>query len=298
VSDLDKTGNIADQKKDSISIVYHQRNDSPKYFEIKRSKVYLFFIGLPALTLVAVIIGVIGLLNTSPFHLIENYRQNSQARKEIANIEELKEKAESSTAENAQLKLELQTLQDQVKNNPVSTENVASNPAEVATTATNNAPGSLKCPAPVACPSAVSATVHSIGLSTLSLFKPIQGQKDRTRPAVLNLSGFKTAIGRDTVNLQFNIIPTVTDDSKISGHIVVLMKNELAIQAYPLQTLGGVDFQINYSAGEPFATQRFRPVDASFVKPRKSGNYSFTVFIFSKTGDLIHFQSINAPLKF
>ncbi|MBY0413312.1 MAG: hypothetical protein K2Q18_04070, partial [Bdellovibrionales bacterium] len=79
--------------------------------------------------------------------------------------------------------------------------------------------------------------------------------------------------------------------------IVVLMKNELAIQTYPLQALGGSDFQINYSAGEPFATQRFRPVDASFVKPRKSGNYSFTVFIFSRTGDLIHFQSVNAALK-
>jgi hypothetical protein len=281
----DKTEN----KRDSISIVYHQRNDSPKYFEIKRSRVYLFFIGLPAVTLIALVIGVIGLMNTSPFHLLENYRQNSKTRSQIANQKEmeqdLKEKAGSFEQENADLKAQVMTLQGQLNNGatPATTPVVA---------------GDVKCPAPVTCPApAISGTINSIGLSTLSLFKPIQGQKDRTRPAVLNLSGFKTAVGRDNVNLQFSIIPAVADDSKISGHIIVLMKNELAIQAYPLQALGSSDFQINYSAGEPFATQRFRPVDASFVKPRKSGNYSFTVFIFSRTGDLIHFQSVNLPLR-
>lgn len=268
-------------KNDSISIIYHQRNDSPKHFEIKRSKVYLFFIGLPTLTLIALVIGAIGLVNTSPFHLMSNYKIASKNRAEMSRQENLAD-------ENSELKSEIAALQEQIKTNA----QVTSVPA--ATTITTNG---TQCPAPVACPAPVSGTVSSIGLSTISLFKPIQGQKDRTRPAVLNLSGFKAEIGRDNVNLKFNIIPAVTDDSKISGHIIVLMKNELAIQAYPLQALGGNDFQINYSAGEPFSTQRFRPVDAGFVKPRKSGNYSFTVFIFSRTGDLLHFQSVNIPLK-
>ncbi len=268
-------------KNDSISIIYHQRNDSPKHFEIKRSKVYLFFIGLPTLTLIALVIGAIGLVNTSPFHLMSNYKMASKNRAEMSRQENLAD-------ENSELKSEIAALQEQIKTSA----QVASVPAAVTTTANGT-----QCPAPVACPAPVSGTVNSIGLSTLSLFRPIQGQKDRTRPAVLNLSGFKAEIGRDNVNLKFNIIPAVTDDSKISGHIIVLMKNELAIQAYPLAALGGNDFQINYSAGEPFSTQRFRPVDAGFVKPRKSGNYSFTVFIFSRTGDLLHFQSVNIPLK-
>lgn len=279
-------------KKDSISIIYHQRNDSPKHFEIKRSRVYLFFIGLPTITLIALVIGAVGLVNTSPFHLLTNYRMASKTRADLSRRENLAE-------ENSELKSEIAALQEQAK---TAAEAAATAPAAtMATTpvaATPGTTGTAQCPAPVACPApAVSGTINSIGLSTLSLFKPIQGQKDRTRPAVLNLSGFKAEIGRDNVNLKFNIIPAVTDDSKISGHIIVLMKNELAIQAYPLQALGGNDFQINYSAGEPFATQRFRPVDAGFVKPRKSGNYSFTVFIFSRTGDLIHFQSVNIPLK-
>jgi hypothetical protein len=273
-------------KKDSISIIYHQRNDSPKHFEIKRSRVYLFFIGLPTITLIALVIGSVGLVNTSPFHLLTNYRMASKTRANLSKNENLAE-------ENAELKSEIAALQEQSKTGPST---IATTPAATTTSATT--PGATQCPAPIACPaSSISSTVNSIGLSTLSLFRPIQGQKDRTRPAVLNLSGFKAEVSRDNVNLKFNIIPAATDDSKISGHIIVLMKNELAIQAYPLQALGGNDFQINYSAGEPFATQRFRPVDAGFVKPRKSGNYSFTVFIFSRTGDLIHFQTVNIPLK-
>lgn len=268
-------------KNDSISIIYHQRNDSPKHFEIKRSKVYLFFIGLPTLTLIALVIGAIGLVNTSPFHLLSNYKIASKNRAEMSRHENLED-------ENSELKSEITALKEQIQSNTTQT---AATPAVV-----TNVNGT-QCPAPAACPAPVSTTVSSIGLSTISLFKPIQGQKDRTRPAVLNLSGFKAEIGRDNVNLKFNIIPAVTDDSKISGHIIVLMKNELAIQAYPLQALGGNDFQINYSAGEPFSTQRFRPVDAGFVKPRKAGNYSFTVFIFSRTGDLLHFQTVNIPLK-
>ena len=279
------------KKHDSISIIYHQRNDSPKHFEIKRSRVYLFFVGLPTITLIALIIGIIGLANTSPFHLLTNYKMASKARADMSRQENLVEKLEIQEKENEELKAEIANLLEQAKTSA----QVASVPAIAATGTTTSG---TQCPAPVACPApTVSSTINSIGLSTLSLFKPIQGQKDRTRPAILNLSGFKAEIGRDNVNLKFNIIPAVADDSKISGHIVVLMKNELAIQAYPLQALGGNDFQINYSAGEPFATQRFRPVDAGFVKPRKSGNYSFTVFIFSRTGDLLHYQTVNIILK-
>ncbi|MBC7430146.1 MAG: hypothetical protein H7336_16145 [Bacteriovorax sp.] len=291
------SGGSDPKKKDSISIIYHQKNDSPKYFEIKRSKIYLFFIGLPTLTLIALIFGAIGILNTSPTHFIQSYRDNQKNKNELAKQESLNDKLAATLEENEKLKKEMSETQE-IKSAvavQLATGDAKNPPAAKAATVSNPNPD-LKCP--VACPAPVANGIaNSIGLSTLSLFKPIQGQRDSSRPAVLGLSGFKTAVGRDTVNLQFNIIPAVTDDSKISGHIIVLMKNEIAIEAYPLQALGGNDFQINYSAGEPFATQRFRPVDASFVKPKKSGNYSFTVFIFSKSGDLLHYQAISLPLK-
>ncbi|NOT78534.1 MAG: hypothetical protein HOP07_05975 [Bacteriovoracaceae bacterium] len=279
-SDINKEK--AQFKKNSVSVIYHQKNDSPKYFEIKKSKLYLFLIGLPTLTFVAIILGVLGLVNSSPFHVVDNFRQNSLVRKEAREKETLLE-------ENEKLKFEKETLEETLK-----TQQAVAPSAPI-----SDASGKL-CPAPTICPptTAVGAgTISSIGLSTLSLFKPIQGQKDKTRPAVLNLSGFKTVVGRDTLNLQFNIIPTTLDDEKVSGHIIVLMKNEVAIQAYPIQALGSNDFQINYASGETFATQRFRPVDANFIKPRKSGFYSFTVFIFARNGDLIHFHTVSLPVQ-
>ena len=269
-------------KKNSVSVIYHQKNDSPKYFEIKKSKLYWFLIGLPTLTFVAIILGVLGLVNSSPFHVVDNFRQNSLVRKEAREKETLLE-------ENEKLKFEKETLEETLK-----TQQAVAPSAPI-----SDASGKL-CPAPTICPPTTAAgagTISSIGLSTLSLFKPIQGQKDKTRPAVLNLSGFKTVVGRDTLNLQFNIIPTTLDDEKVSGHIIVLMKNEVAIQAYPIQALGSNDFQINYASGETFATQRFRPVDANFLKPRKSGFYSFTVFIFARNGDLIHFHTVSLPVQ-
>jgi hypothetical protein len=270
---------------DSISIIYHQRNDSPKYIEIKRKKVLFFLIGLPTLTIIAVAISILSLITIDPISMISK-KYTNQKQNKLANLtENLEEKIASMLSENEELKNELTKLQ-------------TTKPIELPISNSPTNADKSACPEPVNCAKAgVSSNVNSIGLSTLSLFKPIQGQKDLTRPFVLNLSGFKTAIARDTINLQFNIIPALGEDVKISGHIIVLMKNEIAIQAYPLQALSGNDFQINYASGETFSTQRFRPVDASFVKPRKSGMYSFTVFIFSRTGDLIHYQTTALPLK-
>lgn len=277
-------------KNNSVSVIYHQKNDSPKYFEIKKSKLYWFLIGLPTLTFVAILLGVLGLVNSSPFHIVDNYRQNSIVRNEAREKENLLEENEKLKYEKETLEETLETLKAQQAPN--------TGQAVAPSTPITDASGKL-CPAPTLCPPAPAGigTISSIGLSTLSLFKPIQGQKDKTRPAVLNLSGFKTVVGRDTLNLQFNIIPTTLDDEKVSGHIIVLMKNEVAIQAYPLQALGSNDFQINYASGETFATQRFRPVDANFIKPRKSGFYSFTVFIFARNGDLIHFHTVSLPVQ-
>lgn len=266
--------------RDSVSIIYHQKSDSPKYFEIKKSRIFLILIGLPTLTLISLVLGAIGLVHTSPFHLMQNYKENSQARIVI-------QKQNALLEENDELRTELEQLKEKQAE-------ATATPQEPSETSEND-----KCPAPVICPSGpVSGTVSSIGLSTTSFFKPVQGQKDRTRPAQIKLSGFKTSVGKDNVNLQFNIIPAVGDETKISGHIVVLMKNDSGIQVYPAQALGGLDHQIYFAAGEPFATQRFRPVDAAFLKPRRAGNTVFTIFIFSRTGDLIHYQNATMALKF
>ncbi len=276
-------------KNEFISIIYNQNNDSPKYFELKKSKLLLFVIGLPTITLIALILGGIGLVHTSPFHLIDTYRQDSLAREAIAKTNALISQLQNSENEKNTLAKKLEDAQ--------ATLTQSQSQSETDGTETTSA----KCPQP-SCPttvaSGISPSAGSIGLSTLSLFRPIQGQRDRTTPATLNLSGFKVVMNRDTANFQFNIIPAPGVEGKLSGHIIAIMKNELAIQVYPLNALGGSGTQISYSSGEPFATQRFRPVDTSFLKPRKAGNYIFTVYIFAKNGDLLHYQSVTLPVRF
>jgi hypothetical protein len=275
------------EPKKNISIIYYQRNDSPKYLEINKKKFILFLVGLPTLTLIALTLGVLGLIQTSPFHLLDMYRQNTKARLAISTGQNLQIRLETLVSANKSLEEKIATLQQ--------TSAVPSASVELPAPATA---GGLKCPEPAVCKSTMNTLPSaSIGLSTLSFFKPIQGQKDKTHPASLNLTGFKTSGTKDNLNLQFNIINLLGGDIKLAGHIVVLMKNDFAIQIYPPQALLVNDFQINYASGEPFATQRFRPVDASFVHPKKSGNYMFTVFIFSKTGDLIHYQNILLPVR-
>lgn len=279
-----------ENKAEFISIIYNQNNDSPKYFELKKSKLLFFVIGLPTITLIALTLGAIGLVHTSPFHLIDTYRQNSLAREAIAKTNALMGQVQKSEEEKAVLAKKLEEAQL-----ALSGQGASASAPDSAGIASGNCPPVPACPAISGVP---SATVSSIGLSTLSLFRPIQSQRDRTQPATLNLSGFKVVINRDTTNLMFNIIPAIGGEAKLAGHIVVIMKNELGIQVYPTNALSGPETQISYLSGEPFATQRFRPVDASFLKPRKAGNYTFTVYIFAKNGDLLHFQSVILPVRF
>ncbi len=285
----------SNKSDETISIIYNKKNDSPKYFEITKSKILFFVVGLPTITLIALVLGAVGLVHTSPFHLIDNYRQNSMAREAVAKSNALNAQVLKSEEEKLALQKKLTEAEEQLK---------VVQPKTTVTSATaNHEPSGAneKCPSTQVCPAPVSglssSNVNSIGLSTLSFFRPIQGQKDRTRPATLSLSGFKIISNRDTTNLQFNIIPAAVGEEKLSGHIIVIMKNELAIQVYPLTALNVPGTQINYASGEPFATQRFRPVDASFLKPKKSGIYTFTVYIFAKNGDLMHFQSVLMPVK-
>ncbi len=273
--------------KDDVSIIYHVRNDSPKHIIIKRSKFLTFVILMPLITIIGMALGIVGLIHTSPFHLIQNYQKNTEAREAINSVATLQSNLQNSISENQNLKSEVDKLKIEMQNcTPKATETSSGQPT----------------PTPLiketACPAVNAPMATSIGLSTLSLFKPVQNQKDKTRPASLSLNDFKVVNMRDTVNLQFNIINLLGNDVKLAGHIMVLMKSDTMIEVYPINALNSPrDFQINYTAGEPFATQRFRPVDASFPKPRKPGNHVFTVFIFAKNGDLLHFQSVLLPVK-
>lgn len=277
------------KKNEYISIIYNQNNDSPKYFELKKSKLLFFIIGLPSITFIALGIGAIGLIHTSPFHLIDTYRKNTSARDNLEKSASLISQLQKSEDEKIGLMKNLELVQQQLSN-------FKNDESQTSPTATPTAP--IVNSSVVKGSGAKSGNACPINPSTLSLFDSIQGQCNRTNPAIFNLSDFKVEINQDLINFKFNIIPAIINEEKRVGFIIVFMKNELGIQVYPSNILNSTEAHINYASGESFSTQRFRPVDASFLKPRKAGNYIFTVYIFAKNGDLINLQNIILPVKF
>ena len=288
---------MENKKNEIVSIIYSTRNDSPKHLVVEKRKFLFFIVTLPLITIISIALGIVGLIHTSPFHLIQNYQTNNEAREAIAQTQSLKNNLIYIKSENESLKKEIETLKS---TSSTAATNLPESKNEEKTASTKTSENKLSCPPVTVCPTTPSAPMaNSIGLSTLSFFKPVQMQKDKTRPASLSLSDFKVVNNRDNLNFQFNIINNLGGDVKLSGHIIVLMKNETMIEVYPMNALStSRDHQINYASGEPFATQRFRPVDASFPKPKKGGNYVFTIYIFAKNGDLIHYQAVTLPVKF
>jgi len=282
------------KSKDSIvKVIYHKRNESPKYIEIKKNRLVTFFIILPIITILGIIIGFIGLINSSPFHLIQKYRQNEKSKTQYEQGLKFQNQYQDLKASYEKL-LALKNGLDQELNQLKTEQETLGGPIP------QNNEKNLKCPPIKECPkeTTLPTTISSSpNLNYLSLFRPVQQQKDRTRPASMSLTDFQSELVRDNLNFKFNINNLLGQENKLTGHIIVLMKNELHIQVYPMAAFYNKDYQISYNTGEPFATQRFRPVVASFLRPRKAGNYLFTIFIFAKNGDLIHFQNVPMTIK-
>ena len=306
-SDEKKSNQQSQKEKDVVSIIYYQRKDSPKYFEIKKSVFFWWFVVLPTVTLVALAISIFAAIQISPTHLIQNYlsaRNYSSMKDEIESLKSDNEKLQEDLKAREQELLELKKGSVNVDTNLAQNESTVENANNPNTENNDLAANKVETKIevgnktshsplePVTADPAKKLSPQSFGLSYLSLFKPVIGQKDRTRPAQISLSGFNVTSLRDTISLRFNITPLLPNEQKIAGHILVIMKGETGLQVYPQMSLNAPDAQISYSAGESFATQRFRPVDASFLKPRKSGQFVFTVLIFAKNGDLIHTQTV------
>ncbi len=279
-------------KDNIIKIIYHKRNESPKYIEIKKNRLITFFIILPSIAIIGVIIGLIGLINSSPFHLIQNYRLNQKSKIQYEEGLKFKNQYADLKSNYDQLLLSKNGLNQEVTSLKTELEHLNGPLPQ-----NGDSPKNFKCPPVQECPRIDNQLPSGGSLNYLSLFRPIQMQKDRTRPASMTLSDFQTEIVRENLNFNFNINNQLGQDVKLTGHIVVLMKNEIQIQVYPMNALYNKDYQLSFNSGEPFATQRFRPVIASFLKPRKAGNYLFTIFIFAKNGDLLHFQNVPMTIK-
>ncbi|MBF0205899.1 MAG: hypothetical protein HQK53_03335 [Oligoflexia bacterium] len=133
------------------------------------------------------------------------------------------------------------------------------------------------------------------------LIHPPLGSKDLTDKQLLSIDSFKLKERPGTagrLSFAFNLISN--KESKVSGHIFILLKSGASVSMYPPQGIASRhNFVTTFDSGEPFSVSHLRPVNASFnlspaiEKGEKLNNLWVEILIFGREGDLLLKKTIN-----
>ncbi|MBI2518820.1 MAG: hypothetical protein HYV97_00305 [Bdellovibrio sp.] len=142
-------------------------------------------------------------------------------------------------------------------------------------------------------PSAEGALASNV----FDIFTQIHGMKDLSNTNIFTIEDPEVIFIKDQLHFRFNIVNQTKENQKYSGHVFVIFKDENAYHVYPSESMSADNFKIQFNQGEAFATTRFRPVEATFKVPPRGEQGVFNVFIFSRTGDLVHKQTFIKKLR-
>ncbi len=126
----------------------------------------------------------------------------------------------------------------------------------------------------------------------LYFIQPTKSFKKRTHEETIDIENIKAKHESDSIQISFNLIKNEMIKTRISGFITILLKNGNSISVYPKLNQEYKNGFLKYSEGESFSFNRLRPVKAKMKIINKSSPYSFYIFIFSFTGDLIYQKRI------
>ena len=133
------------------------------------------------------------------------------------------------------------------------------------------------------------------GLGTLSFFRPIPGQEDKSKTPVFSIDEIRYQSDSKKISVSFNISNNAIDQQKLAGYVFILLKIAGKISYYPKNAIPSSEFHLSYNLGESFAIRRSRPVKAEFSY---QGNLKMLqdrpllkILIFSRTGNLLYKQS-------
>lgn len=132
-------------------------------------------------------------------------------------------------------------------------------------------------------------------LDSLSLFKPVKGQEDKTHTPLISINEIKYQLGDNNLDIEFTMANLTKEQEKLAGFVFVILKTKNSLYYYPLKAIQENDIQMAFNQGEYFAFSRFRPVKASFNTSNKIDDFMVKILIFSRTGDLIHKKMILKP---
>jgi hypothetical protein len=133
------------------------------------------------------------------------------------------------------------------------------------------------------------------GLDSLALFKDSPNRKDLSQAPEVSLDEFRTTVNNDKLLVEFKITNLTKEQKKIAGFLFVVMHEGSKINVWPANSFEEQEMSVVFNKGELFATTRFRPVLASFDKP-KENELLFKVLIFNRLGDLMFKKIISHTL--
>jgi hypothetical protein len=124
--------------------------------------------------------------------------------------------------------------------------------------------------------------------TVLPVFKATAGYQDLTAKSFAQIESIESDIKENEIIFRFNIVNGQAGDKKLSGHIFILMKSKGQVNIYPQFSEDPSEGLSEYTNGETFTVSRFRPVEASFMRPKDNkDNLYFQVILFNRAGDLI-----------
>lgn len=146
---------------------------------------------------------------------------------------------------------------------------------------------------------ATGSDIEVIGLGQIGLIRPIPGMQDLTQKKLLDIENIEVQKQGTRLVLNFNVINTTPEGERLSGYLFAFFTHSNSLQVYPrlAERQAGV-FEMAFTSGESFATQRFRPFeDISFqVLTNQIGQGDLKILVFSRMGDLLYLD--NFPLRF
>jgi hypothetical protein len=130
------------------------------------------------------------------------------------------------------------------------------------------------------------STSDTVETDQFSIFKKPVGQKDFTQTPIFAIDSLLIEPSANAITISFNL-KNLNEEVKQSGHIFVVMQEKSSLQIYPSEGLPSAGEKIPFSAGEAYATARFRPVKATFSLLDATNTPVFTVVVYNRQGDII-----------
>ena len=133
--------------------------------------------------------------------------------------------------------------------------------------------------------------------SIFPLFSTPLGSRNLTQKKWLEAKAIDIKFHSKKIFLYFNIINARQNGTKLLGYIFVVMIQGPQISFYPDPKISFDQTTPSFNQGETFTISRFRRVEGHFYQvPQNNLPVTFKIFIFSKTGDMIHHQIVG-PVK-